>query len=55
MKKNHGLDPQRTRILPEQKMVYFRRFWVKEPRHSENNIITKSCYPYIVACVLLQI
>ena len=35
----------------DEKMAFFlRRFWVKEPRHSEN-ILAKKRYTSIVACV----
>ena len=39
-----------TRTTPK-KWAYFRRFWVKEPRHSET-ISAKKRYTYIVARVI---
>ena len=35
--------------------IFFRRFWVNEPRHSENNNGQKATYLYIVARVYAQL
>ena len=49
-------DVQKKRHFAKQRMTLFRRFWVKEPRHSENiSAKKKCCYFYRSACQTVRI